>query len=160
MSGHDGASDFDFLIGQWRVAHRRLKHRLAACTQWEQFGGTCSVRKVLGGQGNVDDNVLDLPGGTYPAVTLRSYDALTGQWSIWWLDGRTPGVLDPPMRGRFDHGVGTFLGADTLAGKPVLVRFLWTLPHADAPRWEQAFSADGGVTWETNWQMDFARAAA
>jgi hypothetical protein len=26
------------------------------------------------------------------------------------------------------------------------------------PRWEQAFSEDGGETWETNWVMDFARA--
>jgi NIPSNAP len=25
------------------------------------------------------------------------------------------------------------------------------------PRWEQAFSVDGGKTWETNWIMDFTR---
>ena len=154
----DGANDFDFLIGEWRVVHRRLRQRLAACTEWEEFGGSCSVRQVLGGQGNVDDNVIDLPAGPYRALTVRSYDAAAAQWTIWWLDGRTPGVLDTPMRGRFEHGVGTFLAADTLAGRPIRVRFLWTLPQADAPRWEQAFSADDGLSWETNWQMDFVRA--
>ena len=25
------------------------------------------------------------------------------------------------------------------------------------PRWEQAFSADGGKTWETNWVMEMTR---
>ena len=26
-----------------------------------------------------------------------------------------------------------------------------------AARWEQAFSADGGATWEVNWVMEFTR---
>jgi hypothetical protein len=154
----DGAHGFDFLIGQWRVAHSRLKQRLAGCTDWEEFGGTCSVHKVLGGQGNVDDNFLELPGGHYHAVTVRTYDAVGKQWKIWWLDGRAPGVLDTPMEGSFADGVGTFLASDTLAGKPIRVRFLWTLPTARTPRWEQAFSGDGGATWETNWVMAFTPA--
>ncbi|MGE3346840.1 MAG: DUF1579 domain-containing protein [Ramlibacter sp.] len=156
---HNGAQDFDFFIGQWRVAHRRLRQRLAGCTDWDEFVGTTSVRKVLGGQGNVDDNFLDLPGDPYHAVTLRTWDAAAQQWSIWWLDGRAPGGLDVPMRGRFEGGVGTFLAADLHAGQPVTVRFLWTQPAPDAPRWEQAFSTDGGATWETNWVMDFSRLA-
>ena len=154
---HDGASDFDFLIGHWRVAHRRLQQRLAACTDWDSFGGTCVVRKVLGGQGNMDDNFLDLPGDPYHAVTLRTYDSATQQWKIWWLDGRTPGTLDTPMVGSFANGSGTFLARDTLAGRPIRVRFLWTLPQPGAPRWEQAFSGDDGASWETNWVMDFLR---
>ena len=153
----NGSSDFDFFIGNWRVAHRRLKHRLADCVEWDEFGGTCAVRKVLGGQGNVDDNFLALPGGPYHAVTLRSYDAAAANWTIWWLDGRTPGVLDTPMVGRFADGVGTFLASDVMAGRLIRVRFLWTLPTPTTPRWEQAFSADDGATWETNWVMDFSR---
>jgi hypothetical protein len=34
------ANGFDFLIGDWRVAHRRLKERLVGSTTWEEFGGT------------------------------------------------------------------------------------------------------------------------
>lgn len=153
------ASDFDFFIGPWQVAHRRLKERLAGCTEWESFSGTTTVQKILGGQGNMDDNTLELPGGAYRALTLRTFDADRAQWSIWWLDGRQPGRLDTPMVGRFDgHGTGTFHADDTLNGRPIRVRFLWTHRGLAAPHWEQAFSADAGASWETNWTMDFTRA--
>jgi len=152
-----GAADFDFFIGSWKVAHRRLKERLTGCTEWQEFGGICVTRKILGGLGNMDDNFLDLPGGAYRAVTLRSFNASTGQWSIWWLDGRHPGSIDTPVVGRFENGVGTFHADETFAGKPIRVRFLWTMSKPDGPRWEQAFSPDAGATWETNWFMDFTR---
>ena len=152
------AADFDFLIGSWRVAHRRLKDRLAGSRTWVAFPGTTVVRKTLGGQGNVDDNVLERPGGAYCAMTLRVFDPQTDRWSIWWFDGRYPTSLDAPMVGRFEAGVGTFHADDTFEGRSVRVRFRWTSPEPDRPHWEQAFSIDDGVTWETNWTMDFARA--
>ena len=139
------------------MAHRRLKERLTGSGEWIDFAGTAVVQKTLGGLGNMDDNVLELPGDAYRAVTLRSFDAEARQWSIWWLDGRDPGKLDAPMIGHFEDGVGAFYADDTFAGRPVRVRFLWTLPRPDHPHWEQAFSTDGGVTWETNWTMDFTR---
>jgi hypothetical protein len=89
-------------------------------------------------------------------VTLRAFDPRSLTWSIWWLDGRDPGRLDTPMVGAFQGGVGQFFADDQFEGRPVRVRFLWR-PSA-APRWEQAFSPDGGVSWETNWIMDFTRA--
>lgn len=152
-----GPTDFDFLLGSWAVRHRRLKARLAGSTEWEQFAGSCVMHKILGGFGNVDDNILDLPAGAYRAATVRSYDRRSGTWSIWWLDARAPGALDVPVVGGFKDGRGTFLADDLLDGLPTRVRFLWTLPAPERPRWEQAFSPDGGVTWETNWIMDFRR---
>lgn len=152
-----GAADFDFFVGSWRVTHRRLKNRLAASHEWVEFAGTAVMQKTMDGLGNMDDNLLELPGETYRAVTLRSFDPSAKRWSIWWLDGRDPGTIGAPMVGRFERGVGTFYADDTFNGQPIRVRFLWTLPRPDHPRWEQAFSADGGVTWETNWTMDFAR---
>lgn len=156
-SNHSGILDFDFFIGDWRVEHRQLKERLAHCSEWAEFGGTTVTRKILGGSGNLDDNVLEHPDGTYRAATLRSFNEGTGTWSIWWLDGRKPGNLDTPMVGRFERGIGTFYADDIFSGKPIRVRFLWTLPAPDKPHWEQAFSADCGESWETNWTMDFAR---
>jgi hypothetical protein len=152
-----GAADFDFLHGQWQVRHRRLRQRLAGCQDWDQFEGRCQAWPLLGGAGNVDDNVLELPGGTYRAATLRTFDAQTGQWSIWWIDGRNPQQLDVPVRGRFVDGVGEFFAEDELAGRPIRVRFRWTRLDAETARWEQAFSPDGGASWETNWEMDFLR---
>ncbi|KAF0184452.1 MAG: DUF1579 domain-containing protein [Hyphomonadaceae bacterium] len=149
--------DFDFFIGAWLVSHRRLKARLAGCTDWEAFDGACTTQKILGGLGNMDDNVLNLPGGAYRAVTLRAFDPQTGTWAIWWLDGRTPHALDVPMIGVFRDGVGTFHADDTFAGRPIRVRFLWTRTREASPQWEQAFSIDGGESWETNWTMQFNR---
>lgn len=155
-----GAGDFDFFIGRWRVHHRRLDERLAGSRDWTEFGGSCETRRILGGLGNMDDNVLELPGDPYRAVTLRTYDPKARHWSIWWLDGRHPTTLDTPMVGSFENGVGTFYANDSFQGRPIRVRFLWTLPAPDRPRWEQAFSADGGDTWETNWIMNFTRDGA
>ncbi|MGH8242217.1 MAG: DUF1579 domain-containing protein [Steroidobacteraceae bacterium] len=153
-----GAGDFDFFIGRWRVHHRRLNERLADCRDWTEFGGSCESRKILGGQGNMDDNVLELPGDNYRAVTIRTFDPRSSQWTIWWIDARNPSSLDPPVVGRFENGVGTFFSDDTFKGRPILVRFEWSTPAKDRPRWEQAFSADAGKNWETNWIMEFTRA--
>ena len=154
---HPGAADFDFFIGDWQVAHKRLKERLKDCLEWDSFSGSCRTKKILGGAGNFDDNVLHMPNDTYHAATLRTFNAETGLWSIWWLDGRHPDQLDSPMRGQFIDGVGIFYADDMLNGQAIRVRFLWIRPSADQPRWEQAFSIDAGTTWETNWVMDFTK---
>lgn len=151
----DGRSDFDFLVGVWTVLHRRLKERLAGCTEWEEFRGTCSLQPLLDGQANVDDNVLEMPSGTYRAASIRAYDPATKQWSIWWLDSRRPHDLGAPVVGAFKDGTGTFFADDVCDGQPIRVRFLWTDITAVSARWQQAFSRDGGATWETNWIMEF-----
>lgn len=150
-------TDFDFLIGRWRVMHRRLRRRLVGCTEWDEFAGRSHATALLGGLGNVDDNWLDLPAGAYRAVSLRAFDPATRQWSIWWLDGRRPDQLDVPVRGGFQDGVGLFMAEDTLDGRAIRVRFAWSAITATSARWEQAFSPDGGASWETNWVMAFER---
>ena len=149
--------DFDFYMGTWRVRHRRLKARLVGSDEWEEFEGTSRAWPILDGAGNIDDNVLELPSGTYRAISLRTYDPVTDKWSIWWLDGRTPGRLDPPVVGGFKDGIGTFIAPDTFDGRPILVRFLWSGITATTCRWEQAFSVDEGTTWEVNWIMESTR---
>jgi hypothetical protein len=154
-----GLHDFDLRVGRWQAHNRRLKERLAGSHEWVDFDATQTLWQVMGGWANVDDNVFQIPGGAYRGVTMRAYDAKTGEWAIWWLDGRNPfGELDPPVKGRFEHGVGTFYANDSLRGKPIRVRFTWSRITRDAAHWEQAFSPDGGRTWETNWITDFRRA--
>ena len=60
--------------------------------------------------------------------------------------------------GSFNGEGGSFQGADTLRGRPILMRFNWSGVTTPTPRWEQAFSDDGGKSWETNWVMDFVKA--
>jgi hypothetical protein len=154
----EGIHDFDFLMGRWTSTHRKLRKRLANNHQWDEFKGTLYAQKLMDGQGNVDDNVFFTPQGTYRGVGLRAYDAKSDQWSIWWLDSRFPlGPVEPPVRGRFVDGVGTFLADDQHEGKPVKLRFIWSGITATTAHWEQALSADGGKTWETNWTMEFTR---
>ena len=146
---------FAFQTGSWRVRHRKLGNRLAGCTDWIEFGGTCHARELLGGAGNVDDFLIDDPAGVYRAATFRRLDVTADEWLIYWADARGDG-LDPPMRGRFDDGVGVFWGKDVHAGRDVQVRFVWSGIASDSARWEQAFSLDG-ETWEVNWIMHFNR---
>jgi hypothetical protein len=155
-----GQNDFDFLIGDWHVSHRRLRERLAGNNDWTEFDGTCSMRTLLGGLGNVDDNLLNLPAGPYRGVGLRAFDASSGRWAIWWLDSRTPHIIEAPVVGGFEAGVGTFQADDTFKGRPIRVRFRWTDTLTVSPGWEQAFSPDSGKTWETNWTMRFVRRPA
>lgn len=157
QSAKSQATDFDFLVGRWKVRHRRLRQRLVGCTEWDEFGGSSELRQLMDGRANVDDCLLELPGGAYRAVTLRSFDPETGQWAIWWLDGRFPHQMDVPMIGGFSSGVGTFYADEQIDGRSVRVRFLWSDVTATSCRWQQAFSVDGGKTWEVNWVMDFTR---
>jgi hypothetical protein len=151
------SQDFDFQIGSWRVSHRRLKERLANCSDWENFDGTCTMFPVLGGNGNVEDNLLNFANGAYRAIAVRSFDPKQQTWAIWWLDARNPHSLDIPVVGRFENGVGAFYATDSFNGAPVSVRLLWMRTDTPTPRWEQAMSTDDGATWETNWTMDFER---
>lgn len=157
MASVSGERDFDFFEGAWRVAHRRLRRRLAGCEKWDEFSGRCTMWKTLGGFGNVDDNIVELPAGAYRALTLRSFDPNTRRWAIWWLDGRAPHQLDVPMIGGFENEVGVFYAEDVFEGRAIRVRFLWTQTQSSTPQWAQGFSEDGGAHWETNWVMRFTR---
>ena len=151
------ARDWKWLEGNWHVHRRRLRERLAGNHHWDQFQGRSTVWLTLGGLGTIDDNILDLPGGTYRACGIRAYDPATDRWSIWWLDGRNPERIDPPVTGRFNGDVGTFTGKDVLRGRPIDVRFRWQDIHGQRPHWQQSFSPDGGATWEMNWENFFTR---
>jgi hypothetical protein len=151
-----GAHDFDFEVGEWHVRHR--VKRAGAAQHWEEFDGTCVTRNLMDGNANVEDHVFNKPGGVTRGVGLRAYDAKTGQWAIWWVDSRDPhGALDPPVKGKFENGVGAFYSDSMIDGKSIRTRYLWTHITQTSARWEQALSADAGKTWETNWTMEFRR---
>ncbi len=151
------ASDFDFWFGRWNVRNRWLKRRLAGSDDWEEFDATVVARPLLDGVGNEDEFRTDHAGG-FIGMSFRFFDPERKRWSIYWADSRRPGELDPPVLGTFEGDVGVFEGEDVYRGRPILVRFTWSGVTTPTPRWEQAFSEDGGRTWETNWIMEFTRA--
>ncbi|ANS69186.1 hypothetical protein SLINC_6962 [Streptomyces lincolnensis] len=148
--------DFDFLHGEWNVAHRRRTDFLDPDSGWEEFAATSRCWSLFDGAANIDE--LDVPGQGWKGLTLRLFDRESEQWSLNWSSSRT-GRLFPPVVGRFEDGRGVFHGDDTHGGKDVRVRFVWSGISRTTARWEQAFSSDGGETWLTNWFMDFSRAS-
>jgi hypothetical protein len=151
-------SDFAFLEGEWTVQHRYLRVKPEG-REWVEVKGTVSHHEYQDGWANIEDYVIDVPGGPNYAVGMRSYNPHNGQWTIWWLDGRDPSGMDEPMKGRFEHGTGTFFGKTTINGKPTRVRFTWTDTTTPSPRWQQSYSYDDGKTWEPVWTMQFQRAS-
>jgi hypothetical protein len=151
------ARDFDFWPGEWHVRNRWLRERLAGSEEWEEFEATSTARLLLDGLGNEDEFRTDHAGGLI-GMSFRFFDPETKLWTIYWADSRRPGALDPPLVGSFSGDVGVFHGDDEWQGRPVRIRFIWSGVTTPTPRWEQAFSDDGGETWETNWVMEFTRA--
>jgi hypothetical protein len=152
----DGRADFDFASGRWQVHSRRLREQLQGSTAWEEFVGISVARKVLGGLGMIDEITNERAAGPTQGMTVRLFDAQTQQWSIYFADG-VHGTLTTPLIGGFTQGRGVFYAHEPIAGKHIFSRFLWLDITATSYRWEQAFSADGGSTWETNWIQDHTR---
>ena len=150
------ARDFDFWIGRWYVQNRWLRERLSGSDEWEEFESTSVARLVLDGMGKEDEFRTDHNGG-FVGMSFRFFDPERKTWSIYWADSRRPGQLDPPVVGSFSGDTGVFEGDDVFDGRPIKVRFIWSGVRTSTPRWEQAFSDDGGETWETNWVNDFTR---
>ena len=150
------SQDFDFWMGKWKVRNRRLAQRLDGSDEWDEFEGKVAARPLPGGLGNEDVFCTNYGGG-FVGMSFRFYDPDSDTWAIYWADSRRPGLLDPPVTGSFTGDTGIFEGADTFAGRSIRVRFTWSGVTTPTPRWEQAFSDDGGMTWETNWIMDFTR---
>jgi hypothetical protein len=150
----DGRHDFDFLHGEWRVAHRRLKRRGAACQAWEDFTGATVCRSLMGGTCNVDETHMPVRG--YAGVTFRAFDVARRTGSIYGVNA-AEGVVGEPVHGRFEDGLGCFYGVKLDDGRPVQVALVWMVQGPDQAHWSQAFSYDLGRTWEENWTMDFTR---
>jgi hypothetical protein len=152
----DGQHDFDFLIGSWRIRNRRLREPLTGSDSWYEFDATGVARKVWDGLANMDEYDGDSPSGRIRGMTLRLYDPKSRQWSLYWANAAN-GTLDKPMTGEFKDGRGEFYDQETFRGRSIYVRYVWSGITTTSCRWEQAFSADGGKTWETNWIMDMTR---
>jgi hypothetical protein len=155
MSSREGVGDFDFLVGRWTVASRRLRHLFVGSDDWYDFQGTSECRSFFDGAGNFDE--VAFPSEGFRGISLRLFDPATGDWSIYWANSIT-GRLFPPTIGRFAGGRGDFFGDDEEAGRPIRVHFTWSEITPTSARWEQEFSPDGGTTWESNWVMEFQRA--
>jgi len=145
-----GEHDFDFEIGTWSTHVRRRLRPLTGSTTWVEMKGTTVVRKVWNGRGNLVELTADGPNGHFEGLSLRLYNPQTRQWSLNFANA-SDGILAPPTIGEFKDGRGEFYAQETLNGRAIFVRFLISDITPKSCRFEQAFSDDGGKTWEVNW---------
>jgi hypothetical protein len=154
--GRSSPHDFDFEFGTWTTRLHVLRHPLTGSNEWVEYHGTTVVRKVWDGRANLVELVADGPAGPLEALSLRLYDPAAAKWSLNFANSRS-GTLSPPSVGAFRSGRGEFLSRETLDGRPILVRFVIEPVARDTIRFEQAFSADEGKSWEVNWRATDTR---
>src|ERR1700722_13415406 len=156
LAERDGSHDFDFIFGHWKIHLKRRTPSADVSGTWTEFDGHGVYRKVWDGRANLNEFEADSPGGHIEGLTLRTYNPKTHQWSLYWASSRD-GILAEPQVGGFHDGVGEFYAQDTLEGRGIFVRYLWSKITATSVHFEQAFSADGGKTWDVNWISDMSR---
>ena len=155
----DGQHDFDWELGQWKTELRRLVRPLTGSTEWAEYVGTTNVTPLLGGRANIVELVAEGPAGRMEGMSLRLYNPTTRQWSLNFA-APSSGMMATPVFGEFRNGRGDFYGTDTSGGRTVLVRFVITNIDDRSWRFEQAYSDDGGKTWEVNWIVTDTRIGA
>lgn len=151
-----GQRDFDPLVGSWNYRLKRRTNPLAGSTTWVDLTGTGTCYRLWGGRAQLDTIVVNGSSGRVEGLTLRLYNPKSRQWRLYWANSNT-GMVDPPQIGQFRNGRGEFFAQDNLNGKSIFVRYEWTALASKSPHFEQAFSEDGGKTWEVNWITDQTR---
>lgn len=146
----EGQHDFDFEIGTWKTHLKLLRRPLTGSTTWVEYEGTTVVKKVFDGRANLVELKVSGPAGTIEGLSLRLYNPQTRQWSLNFAN-LADGMLTAPVYGQFKNGRGEFYSQEILNGRAILVRFVISDITPTSARFEQAFSDDGGQTWEVNW---------
>jgi hypothetical protein len=152
----DGQHDFDFEIGTWKSHISRRLHPLTGSTAWVEMEATVVVRKVWNGRANLMELELDSPTGHLEELNLRLYNPQFHQWSFNFANSKD-GTVAAPMIGEFKNGRGEFIDLEPFNGKTILVRHVFTDITPDSHHFEQAFSDDGGKTWEPNFIATLTR---
>lgn len=148
--------DFDFLAGTWTIRNRRLKTRWVESQEWLEFDGEATCHTVLGGLGSIEE--LRIPPDRPLGLGIRLLNTETGLWSDYWTMAGSGLVMPPPMTGRFVDGAGVFTATDDRDGDIAIhTRGVWDRITPTSCCWTQAFSRDGGATWEVNWAMEWTR---
>jgi hypothetical protein len=144
---HDGAHDFDFDLGVWKTQITRRVHPLTGSDETMQLTGTVTVRKLWDGRAQVEEIEADGPKGHWEGMTVFLYDPQARQWSMNFANSSV-GKFNAPMVGSFRDGRGELYLQDTLDGRSILVRAVWSDFTATTHTYQEFYSADGGRTWE------------
>ena len=152
-------NDFDFHVGTWKLHTARLLKPLSGATQWTEADGTVVFKKIWDGSANLSEIHTDYPTGAVDFLALRWYNPVARQWFLSFATA-ADGQLGTAMAGEFKDGRIDFYDQEPFHGKAILVRFSMWHGAKGQPMSEQAFSADGGKTWETNFRTEYTRVSS
>jgi hypothetical protein len=152
----DGQHDFDFNFGTWKTHILRLQHPLTGSTTWSELNGTVVVRKVWGGRAQLEEIEADGQAGHFKGLTLFLYNLQSHQWSQTFANSND-GTLNQPAIGEFNNGRGELFDQETVNGRAILVRGVWSDITPNSHHFEQSYSDDGGKTWEPNFIATLTR---
>ena len=152
MSADPDGHAFDFDLGTWHTQSSRLMHPLTGSTTWADLEWQTVVHRVWGGRAPTWRNMW---------ATARLGTCNCWRWSSiqiheWNLDFATPNVgrLGEPGVGQCKDGR---CSATRRSAADVWIRFsIWKISE-DSAQSEQAFSNDGGRSWEINWINKYTR---
>jgi len=153
----DGQHDFDFMAGSWNLHILRLVHPLTGSKTWVTLEGTKVVRPIWNGRAQLEQVEADGPNGHFESMGLMLYNAKSHEWSVNFANG-SQGTLSPAAFGEFRGGRGEFFNSDTYNGRTIAVRYTWSDITPTTHHLEQAFSDDGGKSWEPNLKVTLTRA--
>lgn len=152
----DGQHDFDFSFGSWKTHIKRRLHPLTGSDTWVEFDGISVVRRVWSGRAGLGETEADGLTGHIEALSLRLYNPEAHEWSLMYANSQS-GTLSVPTIGEFKSGRGEFFDTEPFNGRNILVRNVWSDITPNSCHFEQAFSDDGGKTWEVNWDATDTR---
>jgi hypothetical protein len=155
----DGSHDFDPMLGVWKTQIRRTADPFAHPEAVIEMSGIVTTRKVWGGRAQIEEIEVDTPTGHWEGMTLFLYDPQAHQWSQSFADS-ADGTLQRPTIGGFANGRGELYAQDKVNGRTILIRGLWSDITANAHRYEESLSDDGGKTWHIAFSAALTRIAA
>ncbi len=138
--------DFDFNVGVWRTHIKRVLEPLSGSDKSVELNGTVTVRNVWDGRAQIEKIEADGPQTRLEGTTLFLYNPTAHQWSQTFASSKT-GILELPLIGAFQNGRGELFCQDTVDGRSVLVRGVWSDIAADSHHFEISYSDDGGKSW-------------
>jgi hypothetical protein len=151
----DGQHDFDFELGTCKSHISRRLHPLTGSTTWVKMEAIVVVRKVEWRRQSDGARVRQ------PDRSLRRIEPAPLQSPIPSMElqffQHNDGTMAQPLIGEFKNGRGEFIDQEPFNGKTILVRQVFTDITPDSHHFEQAFSDDGGKTWEPNFIATLTR---
>jgi hypothetical protein len=148
VPAHDGSHDFDFNLGQWHTSVERFADPFVHPDRSIRLEGTVTVRPVWNGRALLEEIEADGPKGHWEGLTLFLYNPQSGQWSQNYANAAQGRFDSAPTIGGMRDGNIELYSQDTLNGRSILVRGLWSDIRPDSHNYEESYSDDGGRSWK------------